>query len=145
MVLSGLKRLKCLWRKKWLQLIRKAFLGKENWHFPFPNMLFCSRDYCTNNSYIYHQEISQSLALCAFLISCDVNYPQVSRISISVLTVTISNLRNLLLIHWVKCLPIMVKLRKNNIVEHVMLLCHLIKTHFPVSGSLVLISVMSTF
>ena len=38
----------------------------------------------------------------------------------------------------------MVKHSKNNIVEHVMLLCHLIKTHFPVEGSLVLTNVMNT-
>jgi len=92
--------------------------------------------------------ISQSLILCAFLISCDINYPGVQDLRIDVmiflllhkihsiwktkehcflvLTVTSSKLRNFLLIHWVKCLPIMVKHRKNNIVEHVMLLCHLI-------------------
>ena len=133
-------------KEKMIAAHSKGFSRQRKLAFSFFECFFCSRDYCTiqiTHTFTIKKSASHLPCVPSW-------YPvmliiQVSRISISVLTVTISKLRNLLLIHWVKCLPIMVELRKNNIVEHVMLLCHLIKTHFPVSGSLVLISVMSTF
>ena len=37
-------RLKCLWSKKWLPLIWKAFQRKEKWRFHFWNIFFRLRD-----------------------------------------------------------------------------------------------------